>query len=306
MKRSLRPNQRLTVSGTYQIIDTGDPVQALGLALEHKPDAILLDLMMPDCSDFELCQSLHTLSYTSRIPIFVVSGESAAKYRDYVSNLGASGFFEKAVNFPELKGRLAEALQAKRAERRAHVRVRMKLVLKLKGTDEHGRSFEQLTTTENVSAGGFLCNFPVVLAPNATLDVFLSGANADRHAGRVRAVRQEAPNSLWQRYGFQFVERSPDGFSNNDFWTVGTARGSGKIKYASRKRHYVGPSRPTCSSSVRNSASGEANPRKRLTAPNSSAACCHPAGSSDRSTFQFSPEVSMRQACIRNQKNSIP
>jgi DNA-binding response OmpR family regulator len=198
------------LSGTYQVIDTRDPVQALGLALEHKPDAILLDLMMPDCSGFELCQSIHTLSYTSRIPIFVVSGESAAKYRDYVSNLGASGFFEKPINFPELKARLAEALQAKRPERRAHVRVRMKLVLKLKGTDERGRSFEQLTTTENVSAGGFLCNLPVVLPPDARLDVFLSGSDTDRHAGTVRAARQEAPNSPWQRYGFQFVERSPE------------------------------------------------------------------------------------------------
>ena len=198
------------LSGTYQVIDTRDPVQALGLALEHKPDAILLDLMMPDCSGFELCQSIHTLSYTSRIPIFVVSGESAAKYRDYVSNLGASGFFEKPINFPELKARLAEALQAKRPERRAHVRVRMKLVLKLKGTDERGRSFEQLTTTENVSAGGFLCNLPVMLPPDARLDVFLSGSDTDRHAGTVRAVRQEAANSPWQRYGFQFVERSPE------------------------------------------------------------------------------------------------
>jgi len=64
--------------------------------------------------------------------------------------------------------------------------------------------------------------------------------------------------------------------------------------------------RQTCSSNVRNSASGEENPRRRLTAPDSSAACCHPAGSSDRSTFQFSLEVAMRQTCIRNRKNSIP
>jgi DNA-binding response OmpR family regulator len=207
---AMRGLVKARLSGTYQVIDTSNPVQALGLALEHKPDAILLDLMMPDCSGFELCQSIHTLSYTSRIPIFVVSGESAAKYRDYVSNLGASGFFEKPINFPELKARLAEALQAKHPERRAHVRVRMKLALKLQGTDELGRSFEQLTTTENASAGGFLCNLPVVLALNATLNVFLPGSTADRHAGRVRAVRQEGSNSPWQRYGFQFVERSPE------------------------------------------------------------------------------------------------
>jgi response regulator RpfG family c-di-GMP phosphodiesterase len=207
---SMRTLVKMRLADTYEVIDTGSPEQALGLALQHKPDAILLDLMMPNCSGFELCQSLHSLSYTSRTPIFVVSGESAAKYRDYVSSLGASGFFEKPINFPALKSRLAEELQTKHAERRAHVRVRMKLVLKLKGTDEQGRSFEQLTTTENISANGFLCNFPVGFAMGGTVDVFLSGADQDRFAGRARAVRKEAPDTPWQRYAFQFVERSSE------------------------------------------------------------------------------------------------
>src|SRR4030088_1029443 len=116
---SMRMMVKLRLLVVYEVIDSGSPEQALGLALQHKPDAILLDLMMPDCSGFELCQSLHSLSYTSRTPIFVVSGESAAKYRDYVSSLGASGFFEKPINFPALKSRLAEELQTKHAERRA-------------------------------------------------------------------------------------------------------------------------------------------------------------------------------------------
>ncbi|HEV2398632.1 MAG TPA: response regulator [Candidatus Sulfotelmatobacter sp.] len=41
---------RACLSEGYEVIDTQDPEQALGLALEHKPDAILLDLMMPKFS----------------------------------------------------------------------------------------------------------------------------------------------------------------------------------------------------------------------------------------------------------------
>jgi putative two-component system response regulator len=205
---ALRNLMKIRLAGTYEVIDTGNPVQALGLALEHKPDAILLDLMMPNTSGFELCQSLHTLSYTSRIPIFIVSGESAAKYREHVASLGARGFFEKPVNFVDLKKRLAEEIQSQRPERRKHVRVRMRLILKLKGKDEAGRTFEQLATTENVSAGGFLCGFTVALAKDATLDVFVSSAGQDRYVGKVRAARIEAPDAPWQRYGFEFVERS--------------------------------------------------------------------------------------------------
>lgn len=201
---------RMRLSDCYETIDTGNPVQALELALEHKPRAILLDLMMPDCSGFELCQSFHNLSYTARIPIFVVTGESAAKYRDYMSNLGAAGYFEKPIDFAKLKSRLASELQAQKLERRAHVRVRMKLILKLKGTDASQRSFEQLTTTENVSAGGFLCTLPITLPADSTLQVFLTGSGHDCYAGRARVVRREAHDTPWQRYAFQFVERSSE------------------------------------------------------------------------------------------------
>jgi DNA-binding response OmpR family regulator len=205
---ALRNLMKMRLAGTYEVIDTGDPVQALGLALQHRPDAILLDLMMPNTSGFELCQSLHTLSYTSRTPIFIVSGESAAKYREYVTSLGARGFFEKPVNFPDLKKRLSDEIQAQHPERRADVRVRMRIILKLKGQDAGGRSFEQLTTTENVSAGGLLCNLAIALNKDAILDVFISSAGQDRYVGKVRPARIEGLETPWQRYGFQFVERS--------------------------------------------------------------------------------------------------
>lgn len=207
---SLRGMMKMRLSDTYETIDTGDPVQALELALQHKPRAILLDLMMPDCSGFELCQSFHNLSYTSRIPIFVVSGESSAKYREYMNTLGAAGYFEKPIDFVKLKSRLASELQSRPQERRAHTRVKMQLIIKLKGTDARQRSFEQLTTTENVSAGGFLCPFPVELPQSATLQVFLTGAGHDQYVGTVGVVRREAEGTPWQRYAFQFKERAAE------------------------------------------------------------------------------------------------
>lgn len=201
---------KVRLADLYETIDTGNPGQALGLALEQKPDVVLLDLMMAGCSGFELCQSLHTLSYTSRIPVFVITGESAAKYKDYVSGLGASDFFEKPIDFTRLRSRLAEVLKSSIPERRAHVRVRMKLILKLKGVDDAGRSFEQLAPTENVSAGGFLCNLAINLPSNSALKVFLSGKGEDRYVGMARPVRREAPDTPWQRYGFQFSERTSE------------------------------------------------------------------------------------------------
>ncbi|MGA8869651.1 MAG: response regulator, partial [Candidatus Acidiferrales bacterium] len=147
----MRSLHKMRLNDTYEILETEDPEEALGLALEHKPAAILLDLMMPRLSGFELCHTLHTLSYTSRIPILVITGESAVKYQRHCEGLGASAFFEKPVDYKELKKKIADALQTNQPERRAHVRVKMRVVLKLRGVDSAGKSFELPTVTENVS-----------------------------------------------------------------------------------------------------------------------------------------------------------
>ena len=201
---------RMRLSGSYQVVDTGDPEQALGLALENKPDAILLDLMMPGFSGFELCQSLHSLSYTARIPIFVITGEAGTKYKEHCEGLGARGYFHKPVDFTALKAALAKELEGKQAERRAHKRVQMRVLLKLRGTDANGKPFDESTTTDNVSAGGFLCACTMPLLKGTKVDVFLTSGGAERHAGRAQVVRKESTGSAFSRFGFQFEETTSD------------------------------------------------------------------------------------------------
>jgi CheY-like chemotaxis protein len=201
---------RMRLSGSYQIVETGDPEQALGLALENKPDAILLDLMMPGFSGFELCQSLHSLSYTSRIPIFVITGEAGTKYKEHCESLGAKGYFHKPVDFAALKAALTEELKGKQPERRAHKRVQMRVLLKLRGNDANGTVFDEATTTDNVSAGGFLCACAVPLVKGTPVDVFLTSGGAERHAGRAHVVRKESTGAAFNRFGFQFDSTTSD------------------------------------------------------------------------------------------------
>ena len=55
---SVRKVLRFRLKDSYEITDTGSPEEALALALQTKPDAILLDLMMPKYSGFEVCRTL--------------------------------------------------------------------------------------------------------------------------------------------------------------------------------------------------------------------------------------------------------
>jgi DNA-binding response OmpR family regulator len=204
---SMRGLLRTRLAGAYEVFDTGDPEQALGLALEHKPDAVLLDLMMPRFSGFELCQSLRSLSYTARIPVFIITGRGGAEAKEHCQHLGATGYFEKPVDFTELRRRLNEEFQTQRVERRAHVRVRMRIGLKLRGTDATGNLFEEHSTTENVSAGGFLCHCKNTLAKGAVVEVFLT-SGLERYVGRARVVRKDAVVTALQGYGFQLEEKT--------------------------------------------------------------------------------------------------
>ena len=85
----------------------------------------------------------------------------------------------------------------------------MRLALKLKGTDASGSPFEELTETQNVSAGGFLCSCQTPLMQDSSVDVLLV-SGGERYVGRARVARQEAPGAPWQRYGFQFKEKNSE------------------------------------------------------------------------------------------------
>lgn len=55
------------LKNSYGTVDTGSAKEALALTLQEKPDAVLLDLMMPKYSDFEVRQTVASLSFTSQM-----------------------------------------------------------------------------------------------------------------------------------------------------------------------------------------------------------------------------------------------
>jgi len=200
---AIRRLVRLNLTDLYEIFDTGKPEEAL--ALEHKPDAILLDLRMPGYSGFELCKTLTSFSATQLIPVFVTSGGGGAKTKDFCRDLGAAAYFEKPVDFDALRDSLAQALHSRRLERRKEVRAGLRVPLKLSGQDANGADFSLPSTTENVSKSGFLCACAVVLTIGSIVDVFMLGPEQE-HVGKARVVRAEWPGTQYPRYGFAFTE----------------------------------------------------------------------------------------------------
>jgi CheY-like chemotaxis protein len=206
---SMRKLLRIQLESSYQITDTSDPEEGIVLALQEKPDAILLDLMMPRYSGFEICQTLSSLSFTQKIPIFIVSGESSARYEGFCRNLGARGFIPKPVDFDHLRQELALATEGKGAASRAEARVRIRAALKLTGVDSAGAPFDFTAITESVWANGFRCACRAGLTQGAMVDVYLAAIGA-QFVGKASVVRVDGAGTPGQSCEFKFSERPRD------------------------------------------------------------------------------------------------
>lgn len=83
-----------------------DGVEALEAVAKAKPDLILLDIMMPRMSGFQVCAKLKADPATKTIPIVVVTALSEVADVERAVELGADDFVTKPVNKLELLTRV--------------------------------------------------------------------------------------------------------------------------------------------------------------------------------------------------------
>jgi CheY-like chemotaxis protein len=203
---ALRRLMRLEMGDGFEIIDSGQPEEGLALALEHRPEAILLDLRMPKYSGYELLQTFTSFSRTQSIPVVIVSGEAGQHTKEHCKQLGAAGYFEKPIDFDGLRECLQQMAQTRRYVPRSEVRVRLRVPLKLWGTNSRGEQVEADAVTENVSLSGFLCGCTAEFPIDGTVQVYLTGGAA--LAGKAKIVHCEAKSAPLRHYGCRFLEKN--------------------------------------------------------------------------------------------------
>ena len=95
----------------YVVTEAGDGEEALMIADETRPDAVLLDWMLPRISGIEVCRQLRRKSDTRNVPIIMLTArtEEADKIRGL--NIGADDYITKPFSMPELMARLSALLR---------------------------------------------------------------------------------------------------------------------------------------------------------------------------------------------------
>lgn len=86
----------------YSCISIQDPVQALPILLEHKPDLIFLDLVMPIANGYEICTQIRRVSMFKNTPIIILTSNDGIVDRMRAKMVGASSFLAKPINSEKL------------------------------------------------------------------------------------------------------------------------------------------------------------------------------------------------------------
>lgn len=94
-------------------IAAGTGVEALEIVKEKMPDLVLLDVMMPKMSGFEVCRRLKGDSQTAHIPIIMVTALSELADIERAIDSGTDDFLSKPVNKWELITRVKTMLKLK-------------------------------------------------------------------------------------------------------------------------------------------------------------------------------------------------
>ena len=100
----------------YDVIIAGDGASGLDIALRHRPDLIVLDLMMPGMDGLEVCRRLRNDDRGKRIPLLMLTANATEADRVVGLELGADDYVTKPFSPRELVARVKALLRRVQAE----------------------------------------------------------------------------------------------------------------------------------------------------------------------------------------------
>ena len=114
---------RNILSDHYRLLFARDGERALELARQERPDLILLDVMMPGLSGYDVCQVLKQHDSTAGIPVIFVTALAAAEDEARGFDLGAVDYITKPVSAPIVRARVKNHLSLVRVDELVQTRL---------------------------------------------------------------------------------------------------------------------------------------------------------------------------------------
>src|SRR5437016_12042583 len=99
----------------FEVIEAGDGIEGCRLYEKHRPDLLLVDVIMPRMDGYELCRELRGRLASAYVPIVVATSLDDVPSIAQAYDAGATDFIPKPINWLVLNHRVRYILRASRA-----------------------------------------------------------------------------------------------------------------------------------------------------------------------------------------------
>ena len=100
----------LELVGGHEVLTAEHGTQGIEVAQEARPDAILLDVMMPDMDGTEVFARLRSGADTEGIPVIFMTAKAQQQQLDDLGGIGAAGVIAKPFDAMTLASQVAAIL----------------------------------------------------------------------------------------------------------------------------------------------------------------------------------------------------
>ncbi|MFA0567317.1 response regulator [Vibrio gallaecicus] len=134
----------------YRVRTANDGPETIELIKKEKPELLLLDIMMPGMSGYQVCETLRKEFDHAQLPIIMLTALNQTEDRVRGFDVGANDYLSKPFNKQELAARITAHLSASKAEQRRVENDQLQQELKQRALVEanlletQGRLLEQL------------------------------------------------------------------------------------------------------------------------------------------------------------------
>ena len=101
----------LELTGDYEVMIAKNGKEGIKLAASHKPDLILLDIMMPKMDGFEVLEKLKQAKETIAIPIIMLTAKTDDASKIKAASLYDEDYMTKPVQIETLRAKIEEVAQ---------------------------------------------------------------------------------------------------------------------------------------------------------------------------------------------------
>ena len=112
--REMREYIRLQLAGDFSFREAANGEEGWEQALQHTPDLIISDVMMPKVSGYDLCKKLKGDVRTSHIPVILLTAKAGMDEKLKGLSLHADDYLIKPFNAHELKLRVGNLIASRR------------------------------------------------------------------------------------------------------------------------------------------------------------------------------------------------